>query len=126
MTFTETKNLNEQEKLEIVELWNSEYPKELSLKNLTAFDQYLETLSDKSHILLLDENGAVKGRLVYFVRDNEQCFAMLVDSSLQGQGFGSKLLSLPKQRNSELNGWVIDNDHETKLNGESYKSPIGF
>jgi GNAT superfamily N-acetyltransferase len=56
--------------------------------------------------------------LIYFVRDNEQCFAMLLDSSLQGQGLGSKFLNLAKERTSELNGWVIDNDNEPKQNGE--------
>lgn len=51
---------------------------------------------------------------------------MLLDSSLQGQGFGSRFLTLAKERYSELNGWVIDNDNEPKQNGETYKSPIEF
>ena len=126
MNFTETETLNEKQKLEIIELWNSEYPKELSLSGLTDFDQYLHGLSEKHYILLSNENGSVKGWLIYFVRDGEQCFAMLLDSSLQGQGWGSKFLNLAKERNKELNGWVIDNDSELKQNGEVYKSPIGF
>jgi len=126
MNFTETETLNEKQKLEIIELWNNEYPKELSQAGLIEFDQYLQTLSEKNHILLSDEHGTVKGWLIYFVRDNEQCFAMLLDASLQGQGWGSKFLDLAKERNSELNGWVIDNDSEPKRNGENYKSPIGF
>lgn len=126
MNFTETKTLNEEQKLEIIELWNNEYPKELSHPGLTEFDQYLLTLSEKNHILLSNENGTVKGRLIYFIRDNEQCFAMLLDSSLQGRGWGSKLLNLAKERNSELNGWVIGNNTEPKQNGENYKSPIEF
>jgi GNAT superfamily N-acetyltransferase len=126
MKFTEIKTLNEKQKLGIIKLWNNEYPKELSQNSLSEFDQYLLTLSDKNHILLSDNSGDVKGWLIYFVRDNEQCFAMLLDSSLQGQGLGSKLLNLAKERNSELNGWVIDNDKEPKQNGETYKSPIGF
>ncbi len=126
MKFTEIKTLNEKQKLQIIELWNNEYPKELSLPGLTEFDQYLDTLSDRNHILLSDENGTVKGWLIYFVRDNKQCFAMLVDSSLQGRGLGSKFLNLAKERNSELNGWVIDTNNEPKQNGENYLSPIGF
>jgi GNAT superfamily N-acetyltransferase len=126
MKFTETETLNEKQKLEVIQLWNDEYPKELSHRSLVEFDQYLNKLSDKNHILLSDENGTVKGWLIYFLRDNEQCFAMLLDSSLQGQGWGSKFLNLAKQRNSELNGWVIDNDNERKQNGQNYKSPIGF
>lgn len=126
MNFTETETLNEKQKLEIIELWNNEYPKELSHFGLTEFDLYLQALSEKNYILLFDENGTVKGWFIYFVRDNEQCFAMLLDSSLQGKGWGSKFLNLAKERNSELNGWVIDNDSEPKQNGENYKSPIGF
>ncbi|WP_335965051.1 GNAT family N-acetyltransferase [Galbibacter sp. PAP.153] len=126
MNFTETEILNEKQKLEVIQLWNSEYPKGLSLLNLVEFDQYLDKLSDKNHILLFDENETVKGWLIYFIRDNEQCFAMLVDFSLQGQGLGSRFLNLAKERNSELNGWVIDNDDEPKQNGENYLSPIGF
>jgi GNAT superfamily N-acetyltransferase len=126
MDFTITKVLNENQKIEIIKLWNSEYPKELSHSNLSDFDQYLQGLSDLNHILLSDENGKVKGWLIYFIRDNEKCFAMLLDSSLQGQGWGSKFLNLAKELNSELNGWVIDNDNEPKQNGENYKSPIGF
>lgn len=126
MNFTETDTLNEKQKFEIIKLWNNEYPKELSLSGITEFDQYLQTLSEKNHILLSNDNGTVKGWLIYFLRDNEKCFAMLLDSFLQGQGWGSKFLNLAKERNPELNGWVIDNDNEPKQNGENYKSPIGF
>jgi hypothetical protein len=45
---------------------------------------------------------------------------------LQGKGWGSKFLTRAKERNTELNGWVIDNDDEVKQNGEKYKSPIEF
>jgi len=126
MNFTTTKILSEKQKLEIIRLWNEEYPKELSHSNLSDFDQYLQGLSDPNHILLSDENERVRGWLIYFIRDNEQCFAMLLDSSLQGQGWGSKFLNLAKAQNTELNGWVIDNDNEPKHNGENYKSPIDF
>lgn len=126
MDVTETKTLNERQKCEIIELWNSEYPKALSHRSLAEFDQYLDALSDKNHLLLLDENEAVKGWLVYFIREDEQCFAMLLDSSMHGQGWGSKLLNQAKELNLELNGWVIDKDSEPKQNGENYKSPIGF
>ncbi|MCW5909980.1 MAG: GNAT family N-acetyltransferase [Cyclobacteriaceae bacterium] len=126
MSFTETNILDKNQKSDILRLWNAEYPKALSLAGITEFEQYLQTLSGKNHILLSDENGTVKGWLVYFIRDNEQCFAMLLDSSLQGHGWGSKFLNMAKERNSELNGWVIDNNNETKQNGKNYKSPIDF
>src|SRR5688500_1408189 len=100
MHFTTTKILSEKQKLEIVKLWNNEYPKELSHSNLSEFDQYLQGLSDLNHILLSDKNENLRGWLIYFIRDNEQCFAMLLDSSLQGKGWGSKFLNLAKERNS--------------------------
>lgn len=126
MDFTETKTLNERQKHEIIELWNSEYPKALSHHSLAEFDQYLDTLSEKNHLLLLDENEAVKGWLIYFVRADEQCFTMLLDSSLHGRGLGSEFLNQAKKLTSELNGWVIEKDSEPKQNGENYRSPIGF
>lgn len=126
MIFTELKNLSEGQKHQIIELWNKEYPRKLFYSKLTEFDQYLNNLADKHHIILSDESGKVKGWLVYFIRNKERWFAMILDSSVQGQGWGSKFLDLAKQNNTELNGWVIDKDTELKQNGEIYKSPIGF
>ncbi len=126
MNFTETDILTESQKREIIELWNKEYPEAVSLSGLAAFDEYLETLYDKNHIVLSDEKGVIKGWLVYFIRDDERWFAMLLDSSLQGRGWGSKFLNLAKEKNAALNGWVIDNDNQPKQNGENYKSPVEF
>ncbi len=126
MDFSETSTLTEKQKNEIIELWNNEYPKELAHTGLIDFDAYLHALSDKNYLLLCDKSGAIKGWFIYFRRDNEQCFAMLLDVSLQGQGWGSKFLNLAKERTSELNGWVIDHNNTLKKNGKNYKSPIGF
>jgi GNAT superfamily N-acetyltransferase len=126
MEIVETETLTERQQLDILHLWNSEYPKDLSLKGLTALQQYLDMLYDKHHILLVDGESSVKGWLIYFIRDNEQCFAMLLDRSLQGQGWGSRLLDRAKEKTSELHGWVIDSNSQLKLNGEKYRSPIGF
>ncbi len=126
MEFTETKVLNKQQKGEIVTLWNKEYPKKLALPTLVDFEKYLENLADKNHIILTDKTNTIKGWLVYFMRDGERWFAMLIDSSQQGKGLGSKFLDLTKQRKTELNGWVIDNSTESKQNGKNYISPLGF
>jgi GNAT superfamily N-acetyltransferase len=98
----------------------------LAQPDINAFDQYLHTLSQINHILLTGTYGNVQGWLICFIRDGEQCFVMLLDASLQGQGWGSKMINLAKERHSELNGWVIDNDNEPRQNGKSYRSPIGF
>lgn len=126
MEITKSASLSRQQKLDIVELWNQEYPEALSLSGLDAFEDYLQNLSDQHHLIVSDEAGTVMGWLIYFIRDDERCFAMLLNASLQGKGWGSKLLNLAKAYNSALNGWVIDNDTEPKQNGENYKSPIAF
>ena len=126
MTITTAENLTEKQKTEILALWNEEYPKALSLTGLPAFEDYLKGLAGKYHLLLTNEKGAIMGWLIYFMRDGEQCFAMLLHSALQGKGYGSKLLTAAKQHTTELNGWVIDNDEQPKQNGSPYQSPVGF
>lgn len=126
MKFIETENLNTGQKKQILKLWNQEYPEKLSLPNLIAFEEYLQNLVDKHHILLCDENGPIKGWLIYFIRDKERCFVMIIDPSVQGKGWGSKFLDEAKKYNSELNGWVINQSTELKQNGDKYISPIGF
>ncbi len=51
---------------------------------------------------------------------------MILDSAIQGKGYGSELVNLAKTENSQLNGWVIDHDLDQKVNGEPYSSPIQF
>ena len=126
MEITKSESLSRQQKLDILELWNQEYPEALSLSDLDAFEDYLQNLSDQHHLIVSEEGGTVMGWLIYFIRDDERCFAMLLNKSLQGKGWGSRLLNLAKAYNPELNGWVIDHDTEPKRNGENYKSPIEF
>lgn len=126
MHFEEIKSLSEEQKKRIVDLWNLEYPKKLMLPTILDLEEYLDGLSDKNHIVLVDESAVLKGWLIHFLRDGERCFAMLIDKTLQGKGWGSKFLDLAKKRNSELVGWVITNNEETKSDGTKYQSPIGF
>ncbi|MBN2732381.1 MAG: GNAT family N-acetyltransferase [Balneolaceae bacterium] len=126
MKFIKTENLNTRQKNQIFTLWNQEYPEKLLLSNVAAFEEYLQNIDDKHHILLCDKHGTIKGWLIYFMRDGERCFAMIIDPSVQGKGWGSKFLDEAKKCNSELNGWVVDHSSELKQNGEKYVSPIGF
>lgn len=126
MDIIKSEHLTEKQKKNIIGLWNEEYPEALSLSDVNAFDVYLEGLSDKHHLLIINEKADVAGWLICFTRENERCFAMLLHASLQGKGYGTELLNLAKYYNSELNGWVIDNDKQQKQNGQNYKSPIGF
>lgn len=126
MQIKRTNQLSEKQRKNILTLWNEEYPEDLSLANVNEFEGYLEGLSDKHHLLVINDKADVVGWLIDFIRDNERCFAMLLHASLQGKGYGTKLLHAAKQTNAELNGWVIDNDEQLKHNGQNYKSPTGF
>ena len=126
MEFIRTKELSKVWKTEILELWNKEYPQKLNYKSLLDFEYYLEILTNQSHIVIIDENQNIKGWYFDFIRDGEKWFAILLDSKIQGQGFGTQLLNLAKEGASELNAWVIDHDNDLKQNGEFYKSPLPF
>ena len=126
MEFIRTTKLSKDWKAEILELWNKEYPKKLKYKSLLDFENYLEILTDQSHIVMIDENQNIKGWYFDFIREEEKWFAILLDSNIQGQGFGTQLLNLAKEGASELNAWVIDHDNYKKQNGEFYKSPLSF
>jgi GNAT superfamily N-acetyltransferase len=125
MEIVNTDSLTTEQKEQLVKLWNDQYPKALSLAGVQGFDEYLEKLLDKHHLLLLD-HGKVLGWLIYFMRDGERCFAMLLDTLLQGKGMGSALLRNAMEYNAELVGWVIDTNEHLKNDGSFYKSPVEF
>lgn len=125
MEIIKTDILTPNQKAQILDLWNKEYPKDLSLAGVPALDEYLEKLSDK-HYLLVNEQDRILGWLIYFNRDGERCFAMILDPKVQGRGLGSALLNKAKEYNSELRGWVIETNEHVKIDGNHYKSPIGF
>ncbi|PTS96023.1 hypothetical protein DBR27_16625, partial [Flavobacterium sp. HMWF030] len=61
-----------------------------------------------------------------FVRDDEDWFAIILQSKIQGKGNGSRLLNEIKKYRDNLSGWVVDQDNEKKLNATMYKSPMQF
>ena len=126
MEFITQIELSKNDKKEILNLWNDEYPEKLNYQTLTEFEKYLKNLTEQSHILMKSENQSIKGWYFDFVRENEKCFAIILDSNFHGKGFGTKLLSLGKEKESELNGWVIDKQDDKRKNGELYKSPLNF
>ena len=126
MDFIKRSLLSKSEKLEVFELWNSEYPEKLSYKSTEEFDKYLASLTNQSHILLIDPSKKIKGWYFDFIRENEKWFALILDAKLQGKGLGRKMLNLAKEKESELSGWVIDRSNDKKQNGEFYESPLSF
>ncbi len=126
MEFIKLTELSKTEEKEILHLWNNEYPKKLNYQTLAEFEKYLKNLTEQSHILILNENQKIIGWYFDFIRENEKCFAIIFDSNFQGKGFGTKILNLAKEKESKLNGWVIDNNNDKKKNGKFYKSPLNF
>ena len=126
MEFVYPATLNITERLKIFELWNNEYPEKLAYKTISELDEYLANLTDQMHILLVDKNRKIRGWYFDFLRDNEKWFAIIIDSQFQGNGFGTQLLNIAKEKEAELSGWVIDHNKYLKRNGEMYKSPLKF
>ncbi len=113
-------------KIEVFNLWNNEYPVKLSHESIEAFNAYFEKLNEKSHIILIDQNKKIRAWYFDFYRENEKWFLIILDSKIHGKGYGTKLLNLVKQKENELNGWVIDHNKDKKRNGEFYNSPLDF
>jgi GNAT superfamily N-acetyltransferase len=117
--------LTHKEKLDLVYLWNYEYPKALHLNGEEDLDGYLLTLQNPRHVMVI-RNGKVVGWLCVFIRDNETWFAMILCRSVQKQGLGTKLLDQAKEENLSLSGWVIVKNNMPKLDDSIYSSPMLF
>ena len=126
MKFINLTALSKSDKKEILGLWNNEYPAKMNYQTMEDFDNYLESLTEQSHILMINDNRSIKGWYFDFTRENEKWFAIILDSRIQGKGFGTMILNLAKETESELNGLVIDKINNRKKNGEFYKSPLDF
>ncbi|MEN8137294.1 MAG: GNAT family N-acetyltransferase [Bacteroidota bacterium] len=121
-----TNSLTKAQIIQIRELWNKEYPIVINQESIESLESYLSNLSDQHHIILENDEKEIKGWFFDFFRDKERWYAMIIDSDIQGKGYGVKLMELGKASNETLNGWVITSNDLEKINGEKYKSPIGF
>ena len=118
--------LSEEQKTQVLDLWNREYPEKLCYNSLADFDEYLEKLTHHKNFLLLNNENKILGWAFTFNRENEKWFAIIVAEELQGKGFGRKMLDHLKECEPVLNGWVIDHQNDLKKNGEFYQSPLKF
>ena len=98
----------------------------ITVSQTHRIDDYLNKLKDKTHFLLLDDLQNIFGWAVLFERDKGRWFALIIDSTLQGKGYGTELLTRLKESEQILNGWVVDSNDAIKANGEFYKSPLSF
>jgi len=120
-----TTTLTTCQKRDIYDLWNNEYPASIGYTAMQDFDTYLANLTDQRHYLLLTDNR-VKGWMFTFVRNEGRWFAIILDSLLHGQGYGSQLISRLKEDTDKLCGWVMDHDKGVKTDGSPYRSPLAF
>lgn len=118
--------LGHEQKKQIFELWNNEYPGRLACPGIEDLENYLSNLTGQAHYLLLSEENKINAWAVTFIRENEKWFALIVPGHLHGKGIGTQMLDILKEDEKVLNGWVIDHPHEKKSNGDFYLSPIDF
>jgi len=112
MRIIKTEFLSLEQKDSLMQLWNNEYPIKLNLKTIADFELYLNELLKTKHYLLLDDSDEIQGWTFTFLREDENWFAIILNSEIHGKGNGSLLM--------------IDNENEVKENATLYKSPIQF
>ena len=122
----QTNQLEEAIERDIFELWNNEYPENISFPEPEYFNNYIYNLKNLKHFLIKDIQNYTYGWASTFERENETWFMILVSGQHQGKGIGKMILDTLKQKESILNGWVISHKHYRKLNGDKYISPINF
>jgi GNAT superfamily N-acetyltransferase len=125
ITSLDTKSLQTDQLLQLMLLWNKEYPVSIAHNSFEDFETYLSTLSYCKHYLL-EENKMIYAWGFEFDRNNERWFALIIDNAQQGKRIGSHLLNYMKQFNKQLNGWVIDHSNAKMSNGNYYRSPLAF
>ena len=125
ISFLKTNILNQNQKDEVIDLWNEHYPQNLYYNSSKDFDEYLADLEDPKHILLMDDEK-IMGWYIDFQRENERWFAMIIHHSIQGMGYGAVLLHKGQKENKVLNGWVIESSEYKLVNGVNYRTPMTF
>lgn len=126
MNFKETESLSLEERVQIRNIWNNEYPKVLYQEKQETLDSEIKTLKNARHTLVVDEQQNVQGWYADFDRDEARWFLIILSASSQNKGIGTKLLQKAQQQNESLCGWVIFSDTYKKADGTFYKSPLAF
>ncbi len=117
--------LNNSQKEALRTLWNKEYPKTIHHYSFEKFEDYLKTLTNVSHTLVV-KNDIIVGWYADFNRDRERWFLLILDASIQGKGIGSEIIKKVKTKFPVLNGWVVASNSYLKEDGTIYQSPLEF
>ncbi|MCD6062640.1 MAG: family N-acetyltransferase [Flavipsychrobacter sp.] len=126
MRTIETNILLPEHKEALRNIWNTEYPAKLAMFTPQDMENYLASLSDPKHYLLLNDIDMLSGWAATFTRENDNWFAIIMHAAYQKQGLGGWLLEMLKVNNNTLNGWVADHNNDRKQNGKTYTSPLPF
>ncbi len=126
MNLIRTSFLELEEKQAVLKLWNQEYPKNLRYSTVEEFNNYLTGLENLRHVLVKDDRHTILGWYSDFKRENEVWFAMILDTSIQGKGIGTRLIKKAKKTHEILNAWVIDHSDYRKNDDSIYNSPLKF
>lgn len=126
MRIIEAPYLTPEQKETVHQLWNQEYPAQVSHPTLADFEAYLNNLTESTHYLLQSDTGVLEGWAISFTRDGERWFVIILDSKVHGMGKGTALLNKLKEKEQKLCGWVVEHNQYTRQNGEPYRSPLKF
>jgi GNAT superfamily N-acetyltransferase len=117
-----TIRLSDKHHAQINALWDEEYPTTLVGRFPILFDNALLF----KHFIILNEEENIMAWAVYFQKDEEIRFSILVDRNHQGKGLGKQLIDAIKSELPEFSGWVIDKPHFMRKDGTAYPSPLSF
>ena len=90
----------------------------------SAFDEFLEASASQTHFLVIENERDLVGWAYTFDREGDRWFSIIISHAHQGKGLGHVLLNLIKEKETCLNGWVIDHPHDRKQNRQPYLSPL--
>lgn len=122
MKIIRTKKLDEVTHGEINELWDNEYPVRLNGRYLTLLDG----VENFEHFLIRNHQDSLLAWTVYFEKEGEIRFSIIVDPKAAGKGLGTILLDQLKKELDEFYGWVVDIEGDVKKDGSFYSSPLNF
>ncbi|RFZ92800.1 N-acetyltransferase [Mucilaginibacter conchicola] len=118
--------LTEQQKQTLLDIWNTEYPKQLCMPGINEFDAYLNSLTNPTYLLLRADDGEIIGWATLFTVETVRCFFIMLKSKMHGKGCGTLLLNALKAKESVLFGWAVDHNRDVKADGTPYPSPVDF
>ncbi|MBL4676400.1 MAG: GNAT family N-acetyltransferase [Mucilaginibacter sp.] len=119
-------SLTEPQKHTLLDIWNTEYPKQLCMPGITEFNAYLDSLANSAYLLLKADDGEIIGWATLFTVETVRCFFIMLKSKVHGKGYGTLLLNALKAKESMLFGWAVDHNRDLKADGTPYPSPIEF